>query len=97
MFFLRDKRLVSYAAEADDRAHRAPRGEDPVRLGGYEVLVDLADPKWGFSLRPTQGARRVWHLRAPTEQLRREWCEKLVVATMLGDEEPKTTRVFDFT
>ena len=55
----------------------------PIPLGGFEVLVDLGDPKWGFTLQPaTNDGRRVWHLRAPSESARYEWSRRLVLATL---------------
>jgi hypothetical protein len=52
----------------------------------YEVLVDMADPKWGFTLQPTSASdtRRTWHLRAPTESGRLEWSRRLVLACLVS-------------
>ena len=58
----------------------------PVNLGGYEVLVDLGDSRWGFTLQPaTNDGRRVWHLRATSESARYEWSRRLVLATLTSE------------
>ena len=51
------------------------------------MLVDTADPEWGFELRPTvdgAGGRRTYQLRAASEQERLEWAERLLSATLLS-------------
>ena len=60
--------------------------DEPIDLRGYEVLVDMADPKWGFTLQPTSASdpRRTWHLRAPSESGRLEWSRRLVLACLVS-------------
>lgn len=57
----------------------------PVRvdLGGYAVSVDMYDTRFGITLQPTpaDSSRRTWHLRAPNDEARRLWTQKLVRAT----------------
>ena len=60
--------------------------DEAIDLSGYEVLVDMADPKWGFTLQPTSASdpRRTWHLRAPSESGRLEWSRRLVLACLVS-------------
>ena len=46
----------------------------------YEVAVDLHDQRHGLTLRPSppDQSKRTWHLRAPSEQARTLWTQKLV-------------------
>ena len=72
-------------AEADYHECR-PAAVAPVDLSDYEILVDLGDHKWGFTLQPaTNDGRRVWHLRATSEAQRYEWSRRLVLATLTGN------------
>jgi len=51
-----------------------------IDLLGYEVSVDLHDQRHGLTLRPSppDHSKRSWHLRAPSEQARTLWTQKLV-------------------
>lgn len=83
-FVLRDGQLRYWRTEADYQAGKP--SSEPIQLGGYEVLVDMASPIWGFSLQPNNqlSERRTWNLRAPSEQLRLEWSRRLVISTIVG-------------
>ena len=66
------------------RGGKAGALDTPIDLRGFEVLCDMADPRWGFALQPIeQNGARAWSLRAPTEEARLEWARKLVVATLM--------------
>ena len=47
-FVLHDGRLGYWASEADHAAGKPPNTQ--IDLYGYEVLVDMSDAKWGFTL-----------------------------------------------
>ena len=48
------------------------------------LLVDMSDPKWGFTLTPLEPGQRAWALRAPTEADRLEWARRLVIVTLMN-------------
>ena len=55
-----------------------------INLRGFEVAVDMSDPKWGFTLTPLEPGQRAWSLRAPTEADRLELARRLVIATLMN-------------
>lgn len=82
-FVLQSGNLSYWHDEADEAAGRAP--SQVIDLSGYEVLVDTADPHWGFELRPTvDEAKRTWYLRAAFEEERLEWAQRLVLGTYVS-------------
>ena len=83
-FVLAAGHLQYWRSEADYEAGKAGALDNPIDLRGFEVLCDMADPRWGFALQPIeQNGARAWSLRAPTEEARLEWARKLVVATLM--------------
>ena len=83
-FILSGGHLQYWRSEADYEAGKAGALDNPIDLRGFEVLCDMADPRWGFALQPIeQTGARAWSLRAPTEEARLEWARKLVVATLM--------------
>ena len=83
-FVLSGGHLQYWRSEADYEAGKAGALDNPIDLRGFEVLCDMADPRWGFALQPIeQNGARAWSLRAPTEEARLEWARKLVVATLM--------------
>ena len=83
-FVLSAGHLQYWRSEADYEAGKAGALDNPIDLRGFEVLCDMADPRWGFALQPIeQTGARAWSLRAPTEEARLEWARKLVVATLM--------------
>ena len=83
-FVLRNGELRYWRSENDYQAGKP--SSEPIGLGAYEVLVDMASPAWGFSLQPNNqlSEQRTWNLRAPSEQLRLEWSRRLVISTIIG-------------
>jgi len=81
---LSDGQLRYWRTEADYLQGKP--SSEPITLSGYEVLVDMASPLWGFSLQPHNQSlsERTWNLRAPSEQLRLEWSRRLVISTIVG-------------
>ena len=60
--------------ESEDDCRDAKPVATRINLRRYEVLVDMADSEWGFTLHPTSDGARSWRLRAPSEELRLQWC-----------------------
>jgi len=84
-FVLRAGKLQYWASESDFDSGQPGRLAHPVELRGYEVLVDMACPNWGFELRPTlSDGRRTWCFRAPSESDRLEWSRRLVASTLVS-------------
>ncbi|KAJ8602943.1 hypothetical protein CTAYLR_001527 [Chrysophaeum taylorii] len=85
-FILHDLKLNYWKSGTDYAQNKKPCLGTPIDLCGMEVLVDMADSKWGFSLVPTAAddPRRAWHFRAPTEADRLAWSNKLVLATLVA-------------
>ena len=83
------RRLGYWANETDHAAGKQPKNGEEIELYGYEVLVDMSDSKWGFTLEPTSAldTRRAWHFRAKSEQERLEWSRRLVLATLISSAE----------
>ena len=67
LFVLKDAHLQYWRSQADYEAGKAAAMDNPINLRGFEVAVDMSDPKWGFTLTPLEPGQRAWALRAPTE------------------------------
>ena len=70
-FVLSGGHLQYWRSEADYEAGKAGALDNPIDLRGFEVLCDMADPRWGFALQPIEqnGARVV----APRADRGRGW------------------------
>lgn len=89
-FALRGAELCYWHAEADCVADRPPSAA--IDLTCYQVMIDTADPNWGFELRPSyDGAgRRTWYFRALSEDGRLEWARTLVAATYASNRSSRS-------
>ncbi len=83
-FVLKDAHLQYWRSQADYEAGKAAAMDNPINLRGFEVAVDMSDPKWGFTLTPLEPGQRAWALRAPTEADRLEWARRLVIVTLMN-------------
>jgi len=86
-FVLRDGRLNYWSSQADWEAGKPAALEQPIDLGGHEILVDTDSPKWEFTISPiTPDGRRTWHLRAQSDKDRLVWASKLVLNSFIRSE-----------
>ena len=81
---LKDAHLQYWRSQADYEAGKAAAMDNPINLRGFEVAVDMSDPKWGFTLTPLEPGQRAWALRAPNEADRLEWARRLVIVTLMN-------------
>ena len=77
-----------WKSEREFEANKPASGSGLVDLSsGYEVLVDMDDPRWSFTLQPrTEDGRRSWHFRAHDESSRHAWSKCLVLNTLLSND-----------
>lgn len=78
------ERASSVATRSKDALH--PLEPERIPLASYKVVVDMYDFNHGFYLQrreeasTSDGARHSWQFRAPSDEMRLAWTEKLTLA-----------------
>ena len=84
-FVLSNSTLLYWTSQEEHTAGKPARNEkNPIRLGGYEVMVNPQDFEWGLMLESVGGTERDWELRCSNEELRLDWIKGLLKGSLMG-------------